>query len=137
MSMTEHGLENGNGAANAKLDEILISQLIWKNPSCRKIGVRICQKALTAEHFYPEDVRHDDLPSDDVNCVGSLFRFLASKRAGQIIRRTSTFKCSDREKAPKANSRTVFAYTLEKRGLAIALVKRLGGQAETSQPELL
>jgi hypothetical protein len=136
MSLTESGVVL-KGSADEALDKILISQLIWKNPSCVKIGVRICQKALSAELFYPEDIPHGDLPADDVNCVGSLFRYLASKRAGEIIKRTATFKRSDREKAPKANSRTVFAYELVKRGLAEALVRRLGAIPENSQPNLL
>jgi hypothetical protein len=134
--MTEHGVSI-RGSADEALDDILVRQLIWKNPSCVKIGIRICQKALSGELFYPEDVNHSDLPIDDVNVVGSIFRFLASKRAGQIIKRSDTFKRSDREKAPKANGRTVFAYELVKRGLAESLIRRLGSIPETRQPNLL
>ena len=134
MSMTEQGM--AAKATDAALDDVLVNQLIWKNPSCAKVGVRILSRALAAGEFYPDEIDHADLPAADRNCVGSLFRFLASKRAGGIIRRTATFRRADREKAPAANGRTIFAYTLERRGLAAALVRRLGGRAEDPQQEL-
>lgn len=113
------------------LSEVLNNQLVWKNPSCVKIAVRICQKALNSDKFYPEDIAHQDLPDEDVNCIGSLFKFLAGKKTA-IIARTTHFK---RSEAKGRRGSTVFAYTLQSRSLAESLVRRLGAKAENPQRE--
>lgn len=127
-----------NTTTDQKLDKVLLNQLVWKNPSCTTVGIRILNRALSAPHFYPEDIDHSDLPKDDLNTVGSMFRFLGGKKAS-LIHRTANFKSADCDKAPKANGRTVFAYTLTdgKRAVAESLVKRLGGEPVKKQMELL
>ena len=119
---------------DSQLDGVVISQLIWKSDACKKIAVRICQTACScADSFFPEDIRHDDLAAEDVNCIGSVFRYLAGKKAGKIISRTGTFR---RSKADGAHGRTVFAYVLTSRALAESLVKRYGASVQNPQTEL-
>ena len=130
MSATELSLET----IDRQLDKVLVNQLIWKNPSCARIAVRICNCALTKPQFYPEDISHDDLPADDVNCIGSMFRTLAGKKLGIIERSATTFK---RSEAEGRRGSTVFAYGVKSRALAASLVRRLGGRAETPQLQLL
>lgn len=130
MSATEQGI---HAKTDAELDLVSIKQLTWKSASCARIAVRICNRALANPIFYPDEIDHDDLPEDDRNCVGSVFRTLSGRRLG-IIERGTTFK---RSESDGRRGSTVFAYSLKSRGLATALVKRLGAQAEEPQKDLL
>lgn len=118
----------------SKLDEIAVSQLMWKNPVCQKLAVRICQTACSCDGvFYPDSIRHDDIADADVNVIGTMFRTLAGRKCGKIIARTGSFRKST---AKGANSRTIFAYVLTSRALAESLVRRYGASVQNPQTEM-
>ena len=129
MSATEQDVV---AKTDAHLDDVVVRQLVWKSASCARIAVRICNRALANPIFFPDEVEHGDIPEADVNVVGSMFRTLAGKRLA-IIERTTTFK---RSEAKGRRGSTVFAYSLKCRAKALALVRRLGGQAADPQQEL-
>ena len=129
MSATEQDVK---AKTDAHLDDVVIKQLVWGSTSCARIAARICNRALANPIFYPDEVDHSDIPEADVNIVGSIFRTLAGKRLA-IIERSTTFK---RSEAPGRRGSTVFAYSLKCRAKALALVKRLGAQADDPQKEL-
>ena len=126
------GIVNENDQMDKHLSEVLNHMLLWKNSSCARIVVRICNRALANEIFYPDEVDHSDIPDADINAVGALFKYLKGKKAGAIITRTATFK---RSEAGGRRGSTVFAYTLNHRGMAEALVRRLGARADSPQKE--
>ena len=122
--------ENEN-KVDSELDAVALKQLVWKSPSCARIAVRICNRALSNPVFFPDEIDNEDIPTADMNCIGSMFRFLAGKKSN-IIQRTETFK---RSEAKGRRGSTVFGYSLRSRALAEALVRRLGAQAESPQKE--
>lgn len=119
---------------DSALDGVALNQLVWKSESCKKIAVRICQKACAcADAFFPDEISHEGIADADANVVGSMFRYLASKKYGKIIARTGSFR---RSKAEGAHGRTVFAYVLTSRALAESLVKRHDSACANPQQEM-
>lgn len=119
---------------DSQLDGVVINQLVWKSDACKKIAVRICQKACSCvDAFYPDEVSHEGIVDADANAIGSMFRYLAGKKTGRIIARTGSFR---RSKADGAHGRTVFAYVLSSRALAESLVRRNGESVQNPQTEM-
>ena len=120
--------------SDAKLVEVLANQLFWKSPSASKVAVRILKAATAAGEgeFFADDIPHEDVPVEDRNVVGSLFKYLKSPKLG-IIEPTGRFRKSE---ADGRRGCPIFGYRLAKPALAREALRRFGHRENGPQQEL-
>jgi hypothetical protein len=114
-----------------KLEHVKDLQMAFKNDSIRKLACRIVQHGLDHIVLWPDEIDLEDIPVDDRNCTGSVYRWL--KNSGILIR-TIDFR---RSKAKDANGRTIFKYTLVNAALARTFLTRHHKEVVNPQLALL
>jgi predicted transcriptional regulator len=99
------------------LERVKDLHVAFKSRATMSVTFKIAKAALESSPFYPDSVHHEDIDTRDKNTVGSAYRMLANIG---LIQRTSHFR---RSKADGAKGRTIFAYELVNRALAIKFLQ--------------
>lgn len=102
-----------------QLLEPIANTLSWKPTTCQRIAVTIVKAALNSiGDIFPDEIDLSFVSADDSNLVGLAWKNLMRLN---IIKHGNRFRRSTK---PNSKGRTIFAYKLASRPLAITFLNR-------------